>query len=366
MFSSVSGTSSDRPKASAGEPRRRHDRRGFTIVELLVVILIIGILIGLLLPAVQVARESARQSQCSNNLKQWSLAVMNHLDAKRWIPPGTPQCIGNSLPEPNYQREGLGDYNLVCWVQFVFPYAELMDFWNGCRDPATGRWWAGTLGHSNTKDSSAWAVAGRRISQAICPSNGQAGSVGGTSGKSVRHSYVGSAGWIGPGHGLSAATNATPGSTTSQYGWGSVTHCLPMSGIFFSASQIKAKDVSDGFSKTLLLSEVVAVAGADQRGDYWYANGGGAMFSNWFAPNTTVKDMAAAAQYRPMVDTPIAPRTNTGNWTVQWARSEHPGGVNVAMADCSVRFVSNFVDQTVWRAAGSRASGESQSIDQRQ
>src|SRR5690348_11561425 len=64
----------------------RADNRGFTLVELLVVIAIIGILVALLLPAIQAAREAARRSQCSNNMKNLALAVLNFESSKKRLP----------------------------------------------------------------------------------------------------------------------------------------------------------------------------------------------------------------------------------------------------------------------------------------
>jgi prepilin-type N-terminal cleavage/methylation domain-containing protein len=97
-------------------------QRGFTLVELLVVIAIIGILVALLLPAVQAARDSARRSECSNNLKQIGIAVLNYENSNKRFPAGS-TTKGTNITGPYWST----------WTVDLLPYMEeqgLYDRWD--------------------------------------------------------------------------------------------------------------------------------------------------------------------------------------------------------------------------------------------
>ena len=102
-------------------------RSAFTLVELLVVIAIIGILIALLLPAVQAAREAARRSQCSNNLRQLGLGLLNYHGSQKALPSSVYSwkacCETAAFPSDPVTTNTSG------WVG-VLPFLERQDLYN--------------------------------------------------------------------------------------------------------------------------------------------------------------------------------------------------------------------------------------------
>jgi prepilin-type N-terminal cleavage/methylation domain-containing protein/prepilin-type processing-associated H-X9-DG protein len=146
-------------------------RVGFTLVELLVVIAIIGILVALLLPAIQAAREAARRVQCTNNMKQIGLAILNYETAKRELPLAyTPNYSGtqrmgpcNSFGIPFFnQGNGLA-YHFI--LTFILPYMEYQAVYD--QIDLKLDWFSKVTNSAGTTNFQATAVD---IPDYICPS----------------------------------------------------------------------------------------------------------------------------------------------------------------------------------------------------
>ncbi len=128
-------------------------RRGFTLVELLVVITIIGMLVSLLLPAVQMAREAGRRTQCLNNQKQFATALANYESARRQFP-GWAQIVSHDASAPDVDGDTVGDV-VGTWLIPLLPYLEQRQVYDSWVD-----------------DSISWANKFKvQLSIGICPSN---------------------------------------------------------------------------------------------------------------------------------------------------------------------------------------------------
>jgi len=318
-------------------------RPAFTLIELLVVIAIIAILIGLLLPAVQKVREAASRMKCSNNLKQLGLAVHNYEgtnDGKLPVGMGQPAADG---------RQTSVFVELLPYLEQQNVYAQ----WNFTN-------YSANIGGSGTPASAALSVF-------VCPSQGI------------------------------TANPLTFGSTligASTYGANGGTISFPPSratndGVFGYRNPVRLLGISDGLSNTLLFGERIIgdgnldsflTAPIDTTPSPPFVGIGS--FGGW--ANNTGQDAGAGlllATWRPIgyshpapyvpPPQPPPPLPPIPPPPVPWASlslqvwdrwsaygSRHTGGINVGVADGSVRFVRDTVTGPVWQAAGTRAGGE--------
>ena len=334
-------------------------RRAFTLIELLVVIAIIAILIGLLLPAVQKVRAAAARMKCQNNLKQFGLALHNYESSHQKLP-----AAGNVGGAAAGTMASVSAFSVQArCLPFVEQAAlqNLIDF----SQPVLG---GSPFGFSNP--------AGKIVVPLmLCPSDGQSPTAN-----------------VGFGSGM-AGTNYV-----ANFGTGSADAtkayydpAFPTDGLFWFDSAVKLTDIADGTSNTLMMAEsllgsatnlsgtaladlpkpfrVMASLSAG-RGRVGTAPGGvSPMFTeadiqgatSWQADRgfPWIWGQASAtlfnAHLSPNSTLPDAFSHNRG-WFA--ARSAHTGGVNVGMADGSVRFVIDNIQIDHWRALATRSGGE--------
>jgi prepilin-type N-terminal cleavage/methylation domain-containing protein len=326
--------------------------RGFTLVELLVVIAIIGILVSLLLPAVQAAREAGRRTQCTNNLRQLALGMHNYHDTYQRFP-------------RNYTRVGTNAWEALSASYGILPQIEQIALYEQQQSRMSD--WSWTY----------WNTMNTKVSVFLCPS-----SVNAPERSSHPH------GWDGPG---------------SNYGWstGSSLHTVwagsKFNGMIAYQVDRRMADTTDGLSNVLLASEFLP--GSGQTGnvgkypyDIFYVGDSkfNAVVDKDFPTQAEVDDIGSTAK-----SSPIGVKTNNGgmwawyaanhstfntavppNWRFpsaagnccpggahDWSvglvppRSLHPGIVNAALGDGSVRKISSNIDLLTFQRLGHRHDG---------
>ncbi|QDV49631.1 DUF1559 domain-containing protein [Gimesia fumaroli] len=355
---------------------RQKWRRGFTLIELLVVIAIIAILIALLLPAVQQAREAARRSQCKNNLKQYGLALHNHLDTFGAFPPGY-VCYddsGNRFKTGGWQhgQDGFGFH----WLVMLLPYMEQPGLWDQittCADDLKSR----SDGKANPWDHCEYlspAHIGRKRLPAIthCPSAPRDNSYysdGGYGLESLAKGNNYAASW-GSGNMLSWESRTTRGAFGCYFSTASEI-AIPSGGsgdLFQQGNGTTDSDFVDGMSNTVAVSEIVGTDGfsagtsVDIRGVWLSPAMGATIFTAYNNPNARVADVLAGCDTSIPADTsPYLTCTEERSTADVYAaaRSYHTGGVNALMADGAVRFISENVDNAaIWRPLNTIRNGE--------
>jgi prepilin-type N-terminal cleavage/methylation domain-containing protein/prepilin-type processing-associated H-X9-DG protein len=288
-------------------------RRGLTLVELLAVIAIIGVLVALLLPAVQAAREAARSSACQNNLKQIGIALHNHHDAKSFLPAGV------RLPPVGYAAKWVTRTTYIStpgwgWAAMILPYMEQDDLYARLR-----------ISEGIELDKVADKVS-VYISGLACPSDM-------TGPRIFQHETTFKN--AGANHGM---TNYVAMSLTKQAHLKSDGRQFPAyrtykegEGALAIDTRRRFKDITDGTSKTLAVSERVYRLGTQLCSAAAWPGSAAAdshISINWDTLGTTAF----------VVNDPVELNCRQG------ASSYHPGGAKMLFVDGSVRFINETID----------------------
>lgn len=292
--------------------RSAKNRAGFTLVELLVVIAIIGVLVGLLLPAVQAAREAARRMQCSNNLKQQGLAIQNHHDIFKHFPPG------------GYNPWG----SVGSWATQILPYME-----------------QGPLAAQNTNNNVDILRYRGGPTVFFCPSRRGAQANLSQGGRYLMD--------------YAAATPADSPNSWDQFWhgdtWGMAWEKARYYGVIvrggpdqngiWRGNKSKMANIIDGTSNTMVIGEKQLSPIRYKTGD-WHDDAG---WADGWDPDVI--------RYTGFTPNPDLKYDNQGGWEGYRFGSTHPSGMNILLADGSVRFLGYSVDATIFNRLGHREDG---------
>jgi prepilin-type N-terminal cleavage/methylation domain-containing protein/prepilin-type processing-associated H-X9-DG protein len=287
-------------------------RRGFTLLELLVVIAVIAVLIALLLPAVQKVRAAAVRIQCANNLKQIGLAAHMYHDALSAFPPG--MCSqGFQSPTP-----------LASWHTLLLPYIEQSPLW-----ALTQEAYRETPNPFSNPPHVGLSTVMRTYG---CPADGRVSSV-------QLSARTGNVIALGSYLGVSGLTT------------------LQADGVLYRDSQTRLLDITDGTSNTLFAGE--RPPSTDNQFGWWYA-GAGQQFTGSGDAVLGVQELNfLPASINTCPPGPYAYRegklSNQCDMFHFW--SLHSGGANFGFADGSVRFIA-YSGAALLPALASRAGGE--------
>jgi prepilin-type N-terminal cleavage/methylation domain-containing protein len=314
----------------------------FTLVELLVVIAIIGILVALLLPAIQAAREAARRTQCASNLKQVALGVQNFHDRAKLFPPAY-RAVG----APN------GENGTVFY--YILPHVEQAALFEQSfsTETALGNNYPNgsvyTWVRSGTVANQVQSLSNFVIPAYLCPSDATAPDTGLWPRGGVPSGYTEVGNWSFSNYGVNFQAFGNPDAGNNA-------------GANFDGRRPSLAAIIDGTANTMTFAEKLRRCGAN--GSLWGHGSWNVPWMSLFAYgsrdgatnyNSNSNPPGAVGLLAKPIEKPVPYATNCDP---SRTTSMHPGGLQVAMADGAVKFVSFNVDAAVYWASCTISGGE--------